>query len=324
MDKTVIVAEGLVRRFGDITALNDLSFQVNRGEILGFVGPNGAGKTTTIRVLLDLCRPDRGTAHVLGYDVSRDFSRIGPRIGIILENHGLYEDLTGLENLDYHGRFFKLSAEQRAARVTTLLQMVGLQDRARHRVKTYSKGMKQRLAVALALLNDPDLLLLDEPFEGIDTETRRHLRELIFDLSHEQGKSVFLTSHNLDDVERLATRIAVIQKGRLLACGTIDELWRQVERSAVRFVFARPVTADEIRRVLEPFGLAEDFSLNGENQVTVSLDDSTSVEALVERLVLSQCPVREVASTKGSLEEAYFAMLSVKPSPDSSTETTPA
>ncbi|HLF27700.1 MAG TPA: ABC transporter ATP-binding protein [Anaerolineae bacterium] len=309
MGTTVIEVKDLVRRFGRLTALNGLSLQVAKGEIFGFVGPNGAGKTTTIRVLLGLCHLDRGTACVLGYDVGRDFSKIGPRLGIVLESFGLYEDLTGLENLDYHGRLFALSVEQRAARSAALLEAVGLQDRARDRVKTYSKGMKQRLAVALALLNDPELLLLDEPFDGIDTETHRRLRALIRDLSQQHGKTIFLTSHNLDDVEKLATRVAVIHKGQLLTCGTVDGLQSQVGRNAVKFVFARCVSADEIRRVLTPLALAEAFILN-DNQVTVSLDGSVTTETLVEQLALSRLPIREVTPVKTSLEEAYFAMLS--------------
>lgn len=309
MNTPAIEAHGLTRKFGHIVALNGLSFQVQPGEIFSLVGPNGAGKTTTIRMLLGLCRPDAGKIRVFGYDVQNEFSQIGMRLGIVLENQGIHEDLSGQENLDYHGRFYGLNSDQRSKRIEQLLKAVGLLDRAHDRVKVYSKGMRQRLSLALALLNDPDLLLLDEPFDGIDTETHRQLRELIFDLSAKHGKSIFLTSHNLDDVERLTTRVAIIHKGQLLACGTVDALQRQIGHNAVKISFAQPVSRADLTPVLKPLGLADAFNIHG-NQITVSLNGNIATEVLIEKLALARLPIREVTSAKNTLEEVYFAMLS--------------
>lgn len=311
MDDAIICVEEVVRTFGQVVALGGVSFQVKRGEVFGYIGPNGAGKTTTVRILLGLCRPTSGLVTIFGQHVSKEFGEIGPRVGVVLEHHGLHEELTGAENLDFYGRLFGLPAAARQRQIGSLLELAGLQNRAHSRVKTYSKGMKQRLAFARSLINEPELLVLDEPFDGIDTETRRHLRDLVLQLSQERQLGIFLTSHLLDDVEKLATRVAVIRQGKLLTCDTVENLKRLHDRNSVTIRFGTLVKPDALRQALSPLGLADSFILDGEH-ATVFLNDSVGVGDLVDRLVSVHIRVQEIKRTDVSLEDTYFKLLTVR------------
>jgi ABC-2 type transport system ATP-binding protein len=216
----VLELDGLSRAYGGRLVVDHVDLVLRRGEILGFLGPNGAGKTTTIRMALNLVRPTAGTVRVLGHDVWRRGRRVLPRVGALVEAPALYPHLSGWDNL----RAFAATvggAPRRALR--DLLELVGLGDRAHDRVHEYSLGMKQRLAVAVALLNDPDLLVLDEPANGLDPHGIAEMRDLMSRLAAE-GRSVFLSSHVLGEVETVCTRVAIIDRGRLLHEGPVDEL----------------------------------------------------------------------------------------------------
>jgi ABC-2 type transport system ATP-binding protein len=309
MSHEIICVNGLVRHFGKTKALDGLTFSVSQGEIFGFLGPNGAGKTTTIRALLGLCRTEKGKAEILGYDISQAFEQIGPHLGIVLEDCALYDNLTAWENLDYHARLYDLPAGHRKRRCLDLIEVVGLKDRLASRAKTFSKGMKQRLALARALVNDPAILLLDEPFDGVDTETRRDLRDFIANLAHQEGKTIFLTSHNLPDVEKLATRVAIIQKGRVVACDRMDRIQGTMNDRVIEFGMARLVQRDEVIAALGLLGLT-DSNVTIENHcIRVRVNDSLPLESIVERMVLAHLPVQTVTLQNKSLEDSYFDVL---------------
>ncbi len=220
--ETVIRIHQLSKQYGKRLAVDNLNLEVQRGEILGFLGPNGAGKTTTIRMLLGLITPTSGHVEILGGDTSRHRAEILPRVGALIETPALYMYLSGRDNLRAVGLSLGGVSKER---IDIVLEMVGLQNRQKDRVRTYSLGMKQRLGVALALLQDPDLLILDEPANGLDPVGIVEMRDLMHRLSAE-GKTVLVSSHLLSEVEQICTRVAIINLGKLITESTIEQLTR--------------------------------------------------------------------------------------------------
>ena len=218
----IIEVNNLVRKFGDLVAVNDISFTVEEGEIFGFLGPNGAGKTTVIRLMLGLIKPSSGTVVIFGHDVSRGLRDTLPRVGAMVENPAFYPYLSGRDNMIVMSRAAGL---ENANRIEDLLEMVGLLTRADDKYETYSLGMKQRLAIAAALLNDPELIILDEPALGLDAAGIRQVRELLRQLKS-AGKTLFVSSHLLHEVEQVCDRVAVIDHGRLTGQGEVKKLLR--------------------------------------------------------------------------------------------------
>ena len=218
---------GLVRRFGAATAVDQLSLRVERGQFFGFLGPNGAGKSTTIKMLTGLLAPTEGTARVLGYDVRREALEVKRRIGVVPEDLNLFERLTGAEMLTFTGRMYGVARAETVERTRELLALMELDGEPRKLVVEYSHGMKKKLALACALIHRPDMLFLDEPFEGVDAIASRTLKDLLLRLTA-RGLTVFLTSHVLEIVERLCTHIAIINAGRLVVSGSLAELRRGI------------------------------------------------------------------------------------------------
>jgi ABC-2 type transport system ATP-binding protein len=217
-------AEGLTKRYGETTAVDALSLDIYRGEVFGLLGPNGAGKTTTILMLLGLTEPTGGSAIVDGMDPTRDPLRVKSRVGYLPDNVGFYENMTGRDNLRYTAALNRLPFGEGERRVGELLAMVGLANVGDHKVEGYSRGMRQRLGLADALVKQPSILILDEPTVNIDPEGVRELLALVDRLSDEQGVTVILSSHLLHQVEQVCDRIGIFVKGRLVALGTVEEL----------------------------------------------------------------------------------------------------
>src|SRR5688500_1285657 len=213
----------LVRRFGDFTAVDRIDLRVERGQFFGFLGPNGAGKSTTIKMLTGLLAPTAGGARVLGRDVAAEALEVKRRIGVVPEDLNLFERLTGAEMLSFTGRMYGLGREDTALRSRELLELMELDAEPRRLVVEYSHGMKKKLALACALIHRPEMLFLDEPFEGVDAVASRTLKDLLLRLTA-RGLTVFLTSHVLEIVERLCSDIAIIAQGKLLASGSLDDL----------------------------------------------------------------------------------------------------
>jgi len=217
----------LVRRFGDFTAVDGVNLRVGRGQFFGFLGPNGAGKSTTIKMLTGLLQPTGGSVRVLGRDLSADSLEVKRRIGVVPEDLNLFERLTGAEMLTFTGRMYGLTREETRERGRELLALMELDGEPKKLVVEYSHGMKKKLSLACALIHRPEILFLDEPFEGVDALASRTLKDLLLKLTA-RGITVFLTSHVLEIVERLCTHIAIITKGRLVVEGTLDELRRGI------------------------------------------------------------------------------------------------
>ncbi|AEC52864.1 ATP-binding transport protein [Pyrococcus sp. NA2] len=221
-----IEIENLTKTYGKVKAVDNLSLTVEDGIVFGFLGPNGAGKTTTILSMLGIIIPDGGTIKIFGHDVFREPIKAKERIGFLPENATIYEELTAWRNLDFFASFYRMSRQEKEKRIEELLKLVGLWDVRYRKVKTFSKGMKQRLLLAQALINDPELLILDEPTSGLDPEGARLVKDIIREQRNE-GKTVFFSSHILSEVEELADKVGIIVKGKIRTMGTLEEIKKQ-------------------------------------------------------------------------------------------------
>jgi ABC-2 type transport system ATP-binding protein len=218
----------LVRQFGDFVAVDNLNLTLRRGSFFGFLGPNGAGKSTTIKMLTGLLAPSSGTIRVLGRDIAQEPLEVKRRIGVVPEDLNLFERLTGAEMLAFTGRMYGLGKTEIAERSPELLDLMELRDEPKKLIVEYSHGMKKKLSLACALIHRPEILFLDEPFEGVDAIASRTLKDLLSRLTA-RGLTVFLTSHVLEIVERLCSDIAIISQGKLLAAGSLDELRKGIQ-----------------------------------------------------------------------------------------------
>jgi ABC-2 type transport system ATP-binding protein len=223
----VIRAQNLVKAFGDLVAVRDISFEVQRGEIFAFLGPNGAGKTTTIKMLTTLLKPTSGCVELDGLDPAVHQHEVRKRFGIVFQDPSLDDELTAYENMDFHGVFYKVPRRLRASRIEMLLRLFELWDRRDDQAKQFSGGMRRRLEIARGLLHTPRILFLDEPTLGLDPQTRNHLWSHIQSLNRSEQITVFLTTHYMEEADRVAHRIAVIDHGSIVAQGSPEELKRQ-------------------------------------------------------------------------------------------------
>ncbi|MCP1715344.1 ABC-2 type transport system ATP-binding protein [Methanocalculus alkaliphilus] len=212
-----VLVEGLTKRFGDFTAVDAISFEIEKGEIFGLLGPNGAGKTTAISMLSTLLEPTSGRASLNGIDIQNDQDGVRKAIGVVFQDQSLDEELTAWENMDFHGRLYRIPKVLREERIRAMLRLVELEDRQESLVKTFSGGMRRRLEIARGLLHEPSVLFLDEPTLGLDPQTRNHLWEYIRNLNRTKGITIILTTHYMDEADRLCDRVAIIDRGRIVA-----------------------------------------------------------------------------------------------------------
>jgi ABC-2 type transport system ATP-binding protein len=295
--EVVLSADRLTKRFGKRLAVADVSFEVFAGEVFGFLGPNGAGKTTTIRMLVGLARPDSGFIRIRGLDLSHHFREAMSHVGCIVESPDLYRYLTGRENLEH---FARMLPEDAAARIPGIARLVSLEERLDDRVSTYSLGMRQRLGIAQALLGNPDLLILDEPANGLDPAGIREIRRLVRSLASERGIGVFVSSHLLSEVELMCDRVAIIHRGRTLATGPVRELLDR-PGGAHRFAVRPAVLA---ARVLGPF--AESGTAEAEGDLVAVNLSREKVPDAVRALAAAGVAVYGIERPASSLEEVFL------------------
>jgi len=223
-DQLIIEAEGLTKQYGTQIAVNNLTLQIREGEVFGFLGPNGAGKTTTLLMFLGLTEPTSGKVRVIGFDPTRDPFHVKEKVGYLPENVGFYDDMDAQQNLRFIARLNRIPDKVSAKKIDELLEEVGLFGEARKKVGTYSKGMRQRLGIAEVLIKEPKLIFLDEPTIGLDPDGTNRMLDLIHSLSREKNITIFLSSHLLDQVQRICDRVGIMIKGNLVAIGPIQEL----------------------------------------------------------------------------------------------------
>lgn len=236
----------LTKKFDGFVAVDDISFHVNKGEIFAFLGPNGAGKSTTIKMLTTLLQPTSGTISLDGNDPVRDPSAVRRSFGIVFQDPSLDDELTAWENMEFHGVLYGVPKKIRRERIETLMRFVELWDRKNNLVKEFSGGMKRRLEIARGLLHHPKILFLDEPTLGLDPQTRNHMWEYVHDLSKTEGMTIFFTTHYMDEAERHAQRIGVIDRGKIIATGVAEDLKKQTKTSSLEDAFLA-LTGKEIR-----------------------------------------------------------------------------
>ena len=306
----MLQAAGLGRRFGDLWAVRGMDLSVDRGEVLGLLGPNGAGKTTTVRMLTALIEPTEGTASIEGFDVREQPDAVRARIGILTETPGLYDKLSARSNLDFFGRLYGLDATARADGIERYLRLFSLWDRRDDSAGTFSKGMKQKLAIARALLHDPAVVFLDEPTAALDPEAAFVVREAIEGLRR-AGRTIVLATHNLDEANRLCDRVAFV-RGGLLKVDTPAGLRAATGVRGVDVTLAGDVP-EALVAVARALPGVRGATSAGRHLVVAADDPAVVTPGLVRALVLAGAEIAEVHERASTLEDVYFDVMGVHP-----------
>lgn len=301
-----IEIQGLVKKFGNLSALDKVSFSVEQGEFFGLLGPNGAGKTTLIRIITTLIRPTSGKAVVMGIDCSRNCNDVRKKIGVVPQALTSDLDLTGRENMDIYARFYDIPKKERRERIEYLLDMVGLRERAADLVATYSGGMRRRLELARALVNMPELFILDEPTLGLDPQSRRVVWGFLEKLMTEHKITTLLTTHYMEEAEALCDRVAIIDYGKIVALDTIEGLKKQVpEKDIVEIEFSG---ADEEKLIEALKAMPSITSVNiAEGALRISVEDGAgSITEILERVKAQGGKVRKAMVKNLTLEDVFI------------------
>ena len=300
-----IVVRELTKRYGNVTAVDRISFEVEKGEVFGFLGPNGAGKTTTIRILTGLIKPDGGKAFVAGYDVLENPIEVKQRIGVVPEVSNAYVDLTAWENLLLVGRLCGVPSQELKENAIKLLKEFGLYEVKDKLVRAFSKGMKQRLLLCMALINDPEVLFLDEPTSGLDVESARLLREKIIEYN-KSGKTIFLSTHNMEEANQLCHRVAVINHGRIAAIDTPENL--RAQSAELQYVEAAFDKVADLRELSENPNVVKVLSVGNKVRVYTA-DPHTVVEFLVEFAKRNGLRILTLNTMMPSLEDVFLKLV---------------
>ena len=302
----LIETQNLTKTFGEVIAVEDLTLHVGEGEVFGFLGPNGAGKTTTIRMLACLISKTSGEARIGEYEVGNDadVQKIRKIIGLMPDNVGLYEDLSAYRNLDFYGRLYECTEAQRTERIEHFLRMLGLWDVRDRAVRTFSKGMKQKLAIVRALIHEPRVLFLDEPTANLDPEFQKTVRDFILELKHEK-RTIFLNTHNLDEAQRICDRIGILNT-RLVAVGDPEQLTESLEGRKTVVQLAQVNSA--ITAAVERLGL--NYVVTNGNKLVIDVSDPEKENpAIMEAIVAAGGHIQFITEKHATLEEVYLKLV---------------
>lgn len=300
-----VVTENLVKRFGSFVAVDHVSFRVPRGMIFGFLGPNGSGKTTTIRMLLGLLQPSEGRATILGYDCVRETDQIRRRAGYVSQRFSLYDELTVDENLTFYGHTYGVIGRRLAERKRFILEMAGLKGRERELTRNLSGGWKQRLALGVAILHNPEILFLDEPTAGVDPVSRRQFWELLYNQTA-GGTTIFVTTHYMDEAEQCQA-LAFIHRGKIVAQGSPAEIKAQQMRGQVLEIECRPTAL--ALPVLKRLGIFEEVALYGARIHAVAPDVAEHIPRIAAALAAAGVTVGEMTPIPPSLEDVFISRI---------------
>lgn len=264
MSTTIIQVKNVSKHYGAIKALADVSFEVREGDIVGYVGPNGSGKTTTLKIITGLCRPDTGAVRICNESIADDYAKVGRKVAVIFEEPSDYERMTTWENLEFYARLSNMPRAKRQKRIQQSLEEISLIDRKADLVKTLSKGMKRKLAVARALLAEPQVLVLDEPFDGIDVASRMNILSYVKKWVQQSGHSVLLTSHNMYEIEAVCNEVVILKRGRILASGSLERLRQCTDEYDVEVSLQQRVDDIRLKEVLSNCGILP-YKLKAQN-----------------------------------------------------------
>ena len=301
-----IQTTNLSRSFNQVKAVDQVSLEILPGTIFGFLGPNGSGKTTTIRLLLGLLEPSAGSSRVLSFDPIKDGQKVRENCGALLEHTGLYERLSAEENLDFYGRVWHLSTQERKTRIKELLEKMDLYDRRNEIVKGWSRGMKQKLAVSRALIHRPKVIFLDEPTAGLDPIASAAFREDLLNLVHNTGVTVFLTTHNLSEAEKVCQQVGVIRSGKLLMVGSPDKL--RLEKGSAFIEVVGSGFSDAVIHALNQLRGVESVS-RIDQHIRINVTEGVDTGFLVPFLVQQGVNIEEVRKGQASLEDVFLTMM---------------
>lgn len=301
-----IEVQDLKKYYGATRAVDGVSFTVEQGEIFGMLGPNGAGKSTTVKVLTTLSRLDEGEARVAGFDVIRRPGRVRRAIGVVAQKPGVDMEATGRENVRLQGQLFGMRGRDLEARVSELLERFGLVDAADRIARTYSGGMQRRLDIAIGLINRPDVLFLDEPTTGLDPEVRTGMWEEIRKLATEDGITIFLTTHYLEEADHLAGRLAIVDRGRIVAEGTPEELKGELKGDSIQVELADGAANGRVTTALQTLGDIREVQVSGRELRARTDDGARAVPIVLQALEAHGVSVSSVTVSHPSLEDVYL------------------
>jgi ABC-2 type transport system ATP-binding protein len=298
-----IEVENLTKKFDGVTAVDNVSFTITSGEIFGLLGPNGAGKTTTISMLSTLLRPTSGSARVNGFEIIKHEDDVRKSIGIVFQDQSLDEELTAYENMDFHARLYRIPRDVRRQKIVNLLKLVELDEKKNNLVKTFSGGMRRRLEIARGLLHEPKVLFLDEPTLGLDPQTRNHLWAYIEQLNKEKGITIILTTHYMDEADRLCDRVAIIDKGKIIALDTPEKLKEELGGDVIT------INASERDRLYEQLKTLSwvTHAESHDGFVTINLQNAERHVAELARLAATNgIEIESLSIRKPTLEDVFL------------------
>lgn len=306
-----IKAEGLTKRFDSLTAVDHLSFEIEESEVFGLLGPNGAGKTTTIRMLACLISPSEGSASVGGYDIVKDSLKVRQKVGLLTENPSLYERLTAYENMNFFAEAYGLSnAQEKRNRIRELFEFFELWERRNDKVATFSRGMKQKLAITRAIVHNPSILFMDEPTTGLDPESAKEIRDLMERLSQHEKHTILLCTHRLEDAERLCSRVMIINKGQSVIVGTPEELQDRISDRPLLQVMLKRVTRRVFEAVRKLAQVKEVSVDNSAARLMITVDDvERATPEVVRAIVYADGMILSINAVRPSLEKAYLELV---------------
>ena len=303
----IVETNKLQRSFGEHKAVDEMTFHVKQGEVFGLLGPNGAGKTTTVRLLNGILSLSAGIARVFGYDPAVDGGLIRRKTGVLTETPALYERLSARNNLEFFAALQEIPQTDIVQRVDEMLEFFELSHRAKDKVETFSKGMKQRLALARALIHKPPLLFLDEPTSGLDPEAAQQVNDLIADLTKQNGQTVILATHNLTEAQRLCDRVAIMNKGRILALGSLDELSKKLWPVTWVDIKLYKVPSKDVSELLKDHRGVIQVTVETE-ALSVQVEKEDVIPEVVRHLVEHGAAIHKVNPRDYTLEDIYFAL----------------
>lgn len=308
----IVDVANLKKSYGEIVAVDDISFSIKKGEIFGFLGPNGAGKTSTINMMIGLSRPTSGQIIIDGIDAIKNIKKVQRIIGIVPDENNLYDEMNGFDNLCFCASLYGISIKEREKRAMELLEQFNLTKAGKRPFKTYSKGMKRKLTIAAGIIHNPKILFLDEPTTGIDIESARQIRELILDLK-KQGKTIFITTHYIEEAERICDRIAFIVNGKIVKIGTVTELMESVEREhKIRLQLDRSIK--DIKEELENNIENCRVEIPEENSCLVISKERIALSPILQLLDSKGISVYEAKEIKPSLEDVFVKVTGIEAS----------